>query len=301
MVLVTALLWGILPIFIKMGLNEFSAGTIVWFRFAFAFVVLFALLSILGHRPGEILSRPPILGILGGACLSGNYFAVTQGVHFSSPANMAILIQIAPVLLVIVGVYGFREKLQRRQVLGMAVAVVGFYLFYVDQRDNSGDPELYSFANGYIFFAAIVWVGYMVCQKSLSVSYGAQQLNLLVYATATVVLLPLVRWGDFIGGSAEGWAIMIFLSINTLLAYGALAESVKHIPLWLISIIIVLNPIITLLGMLVLPGFSSGWLEPETIATVGYTGALIAVSGVVLVVSGPLAAGQGPATHRGGK
>ena len=40
MVMVTLSLWGVLPIFLKVALNQFSAGTIAWFRFLFSFIVL---------------------------------------------------------------------------------------------------------------------------------------------------------------------------------------------------------------------------------------------------------------------
>ena len=42
---VTALLWGFLPIPMKIALKEFSGGSIVWFRVTFAFLVLFLFLK----------------------------------------------------------------------------------------------------------------------------------------------------------------------------------------------------------------------------------------------------------------
>ena len=75
------------------------------------------------------------------------------------------------------------------------------------------------------------------------------------------------------------------MGLNTLLAYGALAEAVECIPLSLISILITLNPLITLGGMLVLTTFGISLLPEENIRWHGYLGGLIAVSGVVLVVA----------------
>jgi drug/metabolite transporter (DMT)-like permease len=284
MALVTTLLWGFLPVILKIALNSFSAGTIACFRFIFAFVILYLILSFNGSKPDRFLRRPPLLGILAGAALAANYFAMTQSVNLSSPSNAAILIQLAPVMMVVVGVTFFKERITWQQLAGFAVAAVGFSLFYLDQLANVKDMEIYSSATIYIVFAAGIWVLYISCQKILSRSYGAQSLNLLVYGVAAIVLVAKVEWSEFLGIGWMDWLLLVVLGINTLLAYGALAEAVKYIPLTIISPVITMNPMITLAAMLVLPQFSSGTLVPETIGTEGYLGAVIAIVGVVLVI-----------------
>ena len=284
MVLVTVSLWGVLPIFLKVGLNYYSVGTIAWFRFFFSFSVLF-LFFFISRSDYRILRRPPIIGILGGAALAANYFGMTQGVHLSGASNAAIIIQTAPLLLVVAGVIFFKETIGLRQLIGIAISITGFYLFYLDRSENAVNNIDYSIANEWVLFAATLWALYMICQKQLSINYSAQSINLLVYAVGTIVLIPLVEWNEFFESSAMGWIILVILGLNTLLAYGALAQAVECIPLSLISILITLNPIITLGGMLVLTTFGISLLPEENIRWHGYVGGLIAVSGVVLVVA----------------
>jgi drug/metabolite transporter (DMT)-like permease len=284
MVMVTVSLWGVLPIFLKLGLNYYSAGTIVWFRFFFSFLVLFLFLLI-SRSDYKILRHPPILGILGGVALATNYFGMTQGVHLSGASNAAIIIQVAPLLLVIAGVIFFKETIKLKQLLGIAIAIIGFYLFYLDRSGNALNNSSYSIANKWVLFAATLWTLYMVFQKRLSINYSAQSINLLVYAIGMIVLIPLVEWNEFIKSDAMGWFLLIILGLNTLLAYGALAEAVECIPLSLISILITLNPLITLSGMWALNAFSNELLPAENISWHGYLGGIIAVSGVVLVVA----------------
>lgn len=280
----TALLWGVLPIFLKIALQDFHAGTISWFRFLFAFLILIVILQWKDHEPLDILRKPPWMGILGGACLSANYYWVTMGVDLSGPSNMAVLIQTASVFLVLTGVYVFREHLTLRQILGMGVAGSGLFLFFHDQKSRIQEVGDYYYADFLIILAGMVWVGYMVSQKFLSRQYGAQSLNLLVYAVATFTLIGGVVWADFSNAGLTAWLSLIFCGINTLLAYAALAEAVKYIPLAIISVIISLNPLITLLGMKVLPEMGFAGLQPEPVGSLGYWGGLIAVTGVVLVV-----------------
>ena len=250
----------------------------------FAFLILFVILQWKAHEPLDILRKPPWMGILGGACLSANYYWVTVGVDLSGPSNMAVLIQTASVFLVLTGVYVFRERLTLRQILGMLVAGSGLFLFFHDQQSRIQDKGDFYYADFLIVLAGMVWVGYMVSQKFLSRQYGAQSLNLLVYAVATFTLIGGVDWADFTSAGLTAWLSLIFCGINTLLAYAALAEAVKYIPLALISVIISLNPLITLLGMKILPEMGFAGLQPDPIGSLGYWGGVVAVTGVVLVV-----------------
>jgi len=282
---ITTLFWGVLPIFLKAALKEFSPETIAWFRFTFAFAVLFVVLVLTGTRSLTLLRIPPGLALVGGVCLSGNYLAMTMGIHFSGPSNAAILIQLAPVLLVVVGVFVFHESLAPLQVVGMLVAGLGLYLFYSDQRALALNAALYSSASLIIIVAAVVWVAYMACQKKLSPLHGAQHLNFWVYGTAMVTLAPFVPFAEFSNLRPGNLWVLVFLGLNTLIAYGTLAEAVKYIPLSIISVVTALNPLITLSGMLLLEKIQPAWLDPENISLMGYLGALTAIGGVVMVVS----------------
>jgi drug/metabolite transporter (DMT)-like permease len=288
----TALLWGVLPIFLKICLQGFHAGTISWFRFLFAFLLLFVILQWKAHEPLDILRTPPWMGILGGTCLSANYYWVTVGVDLSGASNMAVLIQTASVFLVLAGVYVFRERVTLSQTVGMLVAGSGLFLFFHDQQSRIQKMGDYYYADFLIVLAGMVWVGYMVSQKFLSRQYGAQSLNLLVYAVAVFTLIGAVDWANFTSAGLSAWLSLIFCGINTILAYGALAEAVKYIPLALISVIISLNPLITLLGMKILPEMGFAGLQPDPIGSLGYWGGVIAVTGVVLVVYRQSEAGQ---------
>ncbi len=280
----TALLWGILPIILKISLQGFTTGTIAWFRFSLAFLLLGIILSLKGSRPLQILRNPPWMGVFGGLCLTANYYWVTLAVDISGPSNMAVLIQTASVFLVLTGVFVFRERLTLRQILGMFVAATGLTLFFFDQQSRVAMTGEYYFADFLIIMAALVWVGYMVSQKFLSRDHGAQSLNFLVYAVATLALVGTVEWTEFASAGFNAWLALIFCAINTLLAYGALAEAVKYLPLALISVIISLNPLITLIGMKILPAIGFANLQPDPVGMVGYWGGAIAVTGVALVV-----------------
>jgi len=285
MISITAALWGILAIVLKYALQRFSGNTIIWFRFTFSFVFLSGYYII--HRPRffEILIKPPILGIIAGLAMAGNYLGFTSGVALTSPSNAQILIQISPLLVAIVGVVYFKEHLTLLQKSGFGIAAAGFVFFYWDQLHHLMiSSQQYTRGNIWIIFAAITWACFAVCQKLLVRIWAPQQTNLLIYLVAALVFSPLVAFHEFQGLTLSDWLTLIFLGANTLIAYGTLGEALKLLPANQVSAIIVLNPLITLIVVGVLSVQKLPWLSSESTTLIGYAGALLLLAGVGLVV-----------------
>ena len=280
-----ALLWAEVPIILKYLMGECRIETIIWFRFMSSFLALALFYLVRAPQNLSILKRPPVIGLVAGITLAYNYFAYTLGVHLTTPGNAQIIVQFAPLLLAVVGVTYFKETLHGRQKLGLALALAGFAIFYRDQITHlligwdihlRGDLSLLS--------AALAWVTFAICQKVLLRTWTPQQTNLLIYATAAAAFTPLAHFSDFTGMTPTGWLLLIFLGANTLVAYGALAEAFNRIPAHNISVIITLNPLITLASAAALSYLDLKWLSRESITGWGYMGAVIMIMGVALVV-----------------
>jgi len=285
MISITAALWGILAIVLKYALQRFSGNTIIWFRFTFSFVFLTGYYMI--HRPQffEILIKPPILGILAGFALAGNYLGFTNGVAMTSPSNAQILIQISPLIVAVVGVIYFKESLTLLQKSGFGIASAGFVLFYWDQLHHLMiSSQQYTRGNLWLIFAAIAWACFAVCQKLMVRIWTPQQTNLLIYLVAALIFSPLAAFHEFQGLAFSDWLTLIFLGANTLIAYGTLGEALKLLPANQVSAIIVLNPLITMIVVGVLSVQKLPWLSSESTTLIGYAGALFLLAGVGLVV-----------------
>jgi drug/metabolite transporter (DMT)-like permease len=285
MISITAVLWGILAIVLKYALQRFSGYTIIWFRFTFSFVFLSGYYLIKRPHFFEVLIKPPILGILAGIAMAGNYLGFTSGVALTSPSNAQILIQISPLLVTVVGVVYFKERLSLLQKSGFGIAAAGFVLFYWDQLQHLIiSSQQYSRGNLWIIFAAITWTFFAVCQKLLVRIWTPQQTNLLIYLVAALVFSPLAVFHEFQGLRLSDWLTLIFLGANTLIAYGTLGEALKLLPANQVSAIIVLNPLITLILIGILSVRQLPWLASESTTLLGYAGAMLLLSGVGLVV-----------------
>lgn len=126
----TALCWAVLAIGLKYALQFADSGTIVWFRMIVASLLLVTYYLIKKPDHLKILKQLPMLGVVAGLCLSANYYGYMKGVELTSPSNAQIMIQMAPMSLILIGIFYFRERPSPLQGLGFGLAALGFSLFF---------------------------------------------------------------------------------------------------------------------------------------------------------------------------
>ncbi len=111
-----------------------------------------------------------------------------------------------------------------------------------------------------------------------------QLINMLVFATAAVVLTPLVDWPASTAVAPGTAAVLALLGVITLGGYGAFVEAIKYAPAAQVSMVVALTPLLTLAALEVLSLTGLALIAPEPVSAGGYIGALLVVCGVVLVV-----------------
>ncbi len=186
----TATLWGFLAIAMKVATEQVPVLTIVWFRFAFAFVVLTTLVGMRDRKRLRILIKPPGLLLICALGLTLNYMGYLGGLNYTTPSNAQILIQTAPLMLAMVGIAVFKERLVKAQWLGIALSLAGFIFFAIDQRQGGVvSSEHFLLGNLLIFGGAVTWVLYAAIAKHLGgIGYNPQDLNMVIYGLPAVTL-----------------------------------------------------------------------------------------------------------------
>jgi len=296
---ITALSWAILAIALKAALHTYSSGTIVWVRMAVAAAIMIGFALIWRPKWLKIFKAPPWQMVLGAVLLAGNYYGYMKAVELTTASNAQILIQFSPLTFAVASIFLYKEIPTRDQVMGMLLALCGFGFFWWDQLLNAVDNLAnYHTGNLWIALAVVTWVIFALLQKSLLKNYAAQQLNMLTYLVAAVVLLPTSTMHELPNTTWPSFWLMAFLSINTIIAYGALSEAIARIPAAHVSMIIACNPLVTLFLMTTLAQMEVEWIKPEPIHWRGYLGALLVVAGVILTVgrSGRLSRRKSPPT-----
>lgn len=280
-----AVLWGVLAIFLKISLNDLSPADITWFRFLLAFILLSAWYIIKKPYYLRILRRPPLLLIVATLCLAANYYGFIEGVNLTSPSIAQVFIQLGPVLLAVSGFAIFREKVSLRQIAGLVMVVFGLILFYREQI-HIIVTERQTLQTGIIWtiIGAVTWAAYSILLKFLVVRHPPMQLNLVIFGLPTLLYLPFVNFSDFSGIGIGGWLILLFLGFNTLFAYGLLTMAIHYTQANKISVILVLNPILTFVLMAWFSYLGVTWIQHENYTLATLAGALTVLSGAVLTI-----------------
>ncbi|MBL7666249.1 MAG: DMT family transporter [Bacteriovoracaceae bacterium] len=281
---ITAVFWAILAIALKVSLKTLNAMTIVWFRFIFSASALL-IYFIWKKHTWLSFKKFPTDSVLAGLFLGLNYYGFMKGIEYTSPSVAQIIIQIGPLLLALAGLALYNEKLNPIQIFGFVIALVGFFLFYSDGLDSVSLGPDYQTGITWTAVAAVSWTIYALFQKNAIKTVSPQEINFIIYIVAGSIFCFLADYQSLTTVPLDVWPLIIFLGLNTLIAYGALAEALKRAPSNEISIIITVNPILTIIIMEILAFFNVGWINPEDISWRGYLGAFLVILGAITVVS----------------
>jgi drug/metabolite transporter (DMT)-like permease len=277
---ITALCWATLPVALKIGLEQLDAYTLTWFRFLVAALVMGGWLAWRGQLGGfRALDgkrwRWLALAALG---LIGNYVFYLLGVQYTTPANAQLLIQLAPLLMALGGIFVFGERYNRWQWLGMAVIVAGLLLFFRDQWQLRPDPG-FALGVAFVVVAAVVWAGYALLQKQLLLRLSSQQILFAIYVAASLLLLPLSQPQRLLQLDGLHAAMLGYAALNTLVAYGAFAEAIAHWEASRVSAILAVTPLLCLLSVWAVHLSWPRLIAAETVGLAGLAGALLVVAG----------------------
>jgi len=285
--LFSALLWGFLPIALKAMTAYMDPYTITWYRFLFAGIVLFSILSFKKKTPQLRGTNSQSIVTLLIACigLCGNYILYLQGLSKTGPGAAQVLIQLAPILLMVGGVMIFKEDFTIRQLTGLICILIGFGLFF-QHRIQEIFTSLTEYTLGVILIigASVTWAAYALAQKHLLKLFNSQQLLMLIFIPGTLLLLPTAAPGKLLALDLTGALLLIFCSANTLIAYGCFAEALEHWEASRISAVLAIVPLLTLIFMELTPPVLPGLVSSEKITWISFLGAIVVVAGTVIFV-----------------
>lgn len=285
MAMVTAGCWATLPLVLKMSLVVLDPMTLTWFRFLFAAIFMAFWLGAKKQLGAyRVLDKKRwLLMSLAALLLIGNYVGYILGVQFTSPSNAQLLIQMAPLLMALGGIFIFKEHYARGQWLGLGIIVIGLLLFFNDQFGNQFiSKQHYLLGVLSLFLAAVSWAGYALLQKQLLMKLPSQHILGFIYLLAALVLWPFAKPSSLLPLDAMHWALLLFCCINTLVAYGAFAEALEHWQASRVSAVLAMTPLLCLLAVSAAHSLWPQYIAPEHVTLLGIAGALLVVAGSAL-------------------
>ena len=287
--LLTVLLWGVLPIALKIMLQVLDVYTLTWFRFAIAFGLLAIYLALRRKLPSLQQLRSTSLGLLAIATifLAVNYLLFLQGLALTSANNAEVLIQLAPVLFGLGAIAIFKERYTLRQWAGMAVLVLGFVLFFNEQlRTLITGASNYLIGSSLIIIAAAAWAVYALAQKQLLQQLSSANVMLIIFGGCALMFSPVAAPQKIFTMSPLHLATLLFCGLNTLVAYGAFAEALENWEASRVSAVISLAPLCTLVAVEVVSSVMPNLIAPEPLTILGIVGAILVVAGCMAIALG---------------
>lgn len=288
--LLTAFLWGILPIKLKQVLQVVDPITVTWFRLIVSGSCLFVYLAAVRRLPDLRALRPHggWLVAMGVGGLMGNYVLYLIGLKLLSPGTAQLVVQMGPIFLMIASVLVFKERFSLGQGMGLLVLLVGFALFF-NQRLAELLMSLGTYTAGVltILLATTIWVMYALGQKQLLTVWSSLQVMMVIYLCCAALLTP---WAHPLAAlqlsPVQRW-LLLACCLNTLVAYGAFAEALAHWEASRVSATLAITPLVTFVAVALAAWWWPDYVHAEEINALGYGGALLVVLGSASVALAP--------------
>lgn len=279
LIVLAAVLWGTVGVAIKAlyGLADTNPLSIGFFRLAIAVPALFwACWLTLGVRMFRVAWRDLALMLLLGAMM-----ALYQVCYFGAIAQVGVAIAvlitlcIAPVLVALLSLWLFREKLTPKLILALTFALSGTALF-VDFQPHGG-------AQGNAVIGVLLALGsafgYAVitlCSRTLARRYHPLQSLTIGFGTGAMILLPFAIANGVVNYPVVGWVLLLYLGlVPTVLAYVLFLSGMRYTTATVASITTLLEPMTSTL---------LAWLFfKEQLTLLGLLGGILLLGAIVLL------------------
>ena len=286
--LFTAWMWGTLPVVLKILLRQVDVVTLTWCRFLAAGILLLplALPAVLRDAP-RLRGLPLALLVLTVAGLTGNHLAFQKGLEFISPGTAQIVIQLAPVFMLLGGMICFGERFRRLQWLGVALLFAGLALFFSPRFDLLlADVDGQGTGVLLIAAAALLWGFYMLGQKQLLLYLRPEAVLLSVYLIGAALLTPAATPSAALALEGPMLALLLGTGVMAVLSYLGFAAALARVEASRIGMLIALTPLFVLANVQLLSRVRPDLLEPEGLGAASLLGAAVVVLGSMLSVLG---------------
>lgn len=281
----STIFWGILPIVFKVLVEKMDVFTIVWFRLlGAAIIVSFYIIRKYGFAPvfkiKGLVFFMTIITIIG---LGGNYVTYALGIKYMTPGMAVVMIQLAPMMLMLGGIIIFREKFRSIQWIGLVVLLAGLIFFFHNRiREIFSGLNNISIGVIIIIFSAFLWAAYAMVQKQLLRYFPSEIVIARIYIGGVIFFFPLSHPSRILNLDPAQLGLLAFSSINTVIAYGCFSEALEHLEVSRIGLITAITPLVTLSAATGVAALLPGYISPENLDKLSIIGACLVVAGSMI-------------------
>lgn len=273
------LIWGFNFVVIRWGIEDLHPLTMTLLRFLLTAIPMIFFIKKPDVAMGYVLGY----GVLFGA---GVWGLVNWAVFIGMPAGLAsLLLQLSPFLTVLVTVVVFKEKLRLTQIIGIAIAFVGFLTICV-LKTNTADGNTVSYVGMILMFlAALFW---SICNVIIKIAKPKNVVSFTVWSSlfVPIPILVLTLLYGMLNETAmdallqlpsiKGWVSVLFQAfITTLFGYSVWNRLIGRCGLAQVAPYSLLVPV---------SGLFFGWIVyDETLSLFELAGSLLVLLGLLLL------------------
>lgn len=272
---VTLLIWGSTFLVTKVILREIGPLVLTGLRFVIAFIALYLVSARRGFRLASIL-RPNylLLGLTGTALF---YTLQNVGLNNTSISSTVLIQSCTPALTAGLAVVFLHERLNLRQILGLALVTGGVIVVGLTSPVG-GDSHQPLLGNLLIFGSAVAWAIYTIQVRRLVAGEPALAMTTAATGAGLIFLLPLAGWELW----AHGLPHLSLAGLLGIVYLGVVASGLTMF-LWNYSLSFlpasVASPYINLIPFI---GLASGLFLGEQVPLAQWLGGGVAIAGVWL-------------------
>jgi len=210
----TAAIWGVAGPVIKATLAYIPPFTFLFWRFLLATIIFIPIFIFFFKKEKETLkSILPIvpIGFLGiPLCLS----FVFLGFERTTALDGTIIAALAPIFIVLGGVFFLKEKVTKLETLGLVVAIAGSVVMVSQPLLEGGFfAHRNLLGNIFIILSDIVWAGYVIASKKEFKKHSPFVITAVSFFTGLVTIFPVALLEQL---AIIDWQKSVYLPVQSL-------------------------------------------------------------------------------------
>jgi len=242
-------------------LTGLSALELVFIRCICATVFLGSIWFITGTYAKEQWSKKELMriGFCGIANLL-NWIFLFKSFELISITVAISLYHLAPMIVLLVGSFLFREKVTILSILAISVCFVGtIFIIGVDGDLSNASFQMTGFL--YAILAALFYAVTMILGKSIQQA-SVYATTFIQTAIGAICLLPFIHYHVFLDLTPQNWAYAIITGIiHTGVVYLLFFDSVRKLSTRTISGMVFLDPAVAILLDVLIIGFQQNMIQ----------------------------------------
>ena len=210
-----------------------------------------------------------------------NQFIYFQGLHFTSPANSALLYAMTPAIVFVILLFIHGEKANWKKSVGITIAFIGAAIVMFEHGASFASEN--TKGNILIFIAVVAWSLFTIIGRPLIPKYGALRVTAIHMLFGTILFMPI----GLVTADLDNIPVMTSTIWLELIYLGVIGSCVNYI-LWYyalgkletskVAIFQNMQPVLTTIIALIL---GTVFLSPILVG-----GGVLALIGVLLVEKG---------------